>query len=81
LDFFVSQAAEINRPTQHADAATISEVETAFTPGHSSAERNILGEDYSLKYPELWSNSTFTLITAVCAEAAFLLPNDIFPER
>ena len=81
LDFFVSQATEINRPTQHADAATIPEVGTAFTPGDSSAERNILGEDYSLKYPELWSNSTFTLITAVCAEAAFLLPNDIFPER
>lgn len=28
----------------------------------------------------LWADSTFTLITAVCAEAAFLLPKDIFPE-
>jgi len=34
----------------------------------------------SLKYPELWPDFTFTLITAVCAEAAFLLPKDIFPE-
>lgn len=29
---------------------------------------------------EPWPSSTFTLITAVCAEAAFLLPKDIFPE-
>ncbi|KAJ5662379.1 uncharacterized protein N7477_009995 [Penicillium maclennaniae] len=34
----------------------------------------------SLKYPELWPDVTFTLITAVCAEAAFLLPKSIFPE-
>lgn len=34
----------------------------------------------SLKYPELWPDVTFTLITAVCAETAFLLPKDIFPE-
>jgi hypothetical protein len=27
-----------------------------------------------------WLESTFTLITAVCAEAAFLLPKDLFPE-
>ncbi|EKJ75660.1 hypothetical protein FPSE_04161 [Fusarium pseudograminearum CS3096] len=29
---------------------------------------------------ELWPETTFTLITAVCAEAAFLLPKDLFPE-
>ncbi|KAF4945904.1 hypothetical protein FSARC_14321 [Fusarium sarcochroum] len=29
---------------------------------------------------ELWPETTLTLITAVCAEAAFLLPNDLFPE-
>ncbi|KAF7716681.1 Fungal Zn(2)-Cys(6) transcription factor Ace3-like protein [Penicillium ucsense] len=34
----------------------------------------------SLKYPELWPDMTFTLITAVCAEVAFLLPKDIFSE-
>ncbi|KAH6606154.1 hypothetical protein Trco_005307 [Trichoderma cornu-damae] len=27
-----------------------------------------------------WADSTFTLVTAVCAEAAFMLPKDIFPE-
>ena len=30
--------------------------------------------------PDPWLESTFTLITAVCAEAAFLLPKDLFPE-
>lgn len=34
----------------------------------------------TLKYPELWPDVSFTLITAVCAETAFLLPKDIFPE-
>lgn len=29
---------------------------------------------------ESWPDATFTLITAVCAEAAFLLPKDLFPE-
>ncbi|KAK7420929.1 hypothetical protein QQX98_002493 [Neonectria punicea] len=29
---------------------------------------------------ETWPEATFTLITAVCAEAAFLLPKDLFPE-
>ncbi|KAH7127493.1 putative C6 transcription factor [Dactylonectria macrodidyma] len=29
---------------------------------------------------ETWPHATFTLITAVCAEAAFLLPKDLFPE-
>ncbi|CEJ60352.1 hypothetical protein PMG11_08929 [Penicillium brasilianum] len=49
--------------------------------------RNLRGSTYSmrygyesLKYPELWPDVTFTLITAVCAETAFLLPKDIFPE-
>ncbi|KAH7237984.1 hypothetical protein B0J15DRAFT_569805 [Fusarium solani] len=29
---------------------------------------------------ETWPDAAFTLITAVCAEAAFLLPKDLFPE-
>lgn len=29
---------------------------------------------------EPWPDATFTLLTAVCAEAAFLLPKDLFPE-
>ncbi|TPX14567.1 uncharacterized protein E0L32_005259 [Thyridium curvatum] len=34
----------------------------------------------SLLHPELWPDSAFTLITALCAEAAFMLPKEIFPE-
>lgn len=45
----------------------------------SRADGHIYGLD-SLKYPEKWPEFTFTLLTAVCAEAAFLLPKDIFPE-
>ena len=30
--------------------------------------------------PDLWLDATFTLVTVVCAEAAFLLPKDVFPE-
>lgn len=41
---------------------------------------NVVYRANSLKYPELWPDHMFTLITAVCAEAAFLLPKEIFPE-
>ncbi|KAL3444213.1 hypothetical protein BJX65DRAFT_311177 [Aspergillus insuetus] len=34
----------------------------------------------SRSIPDPWLESTFTLITAVCAEAAFLLPKELFPE-
>ncbi|KAF4444275.1 hypothetical protein F53441_11183 [Fusarium austroafricanum] len=37
-------------------------------------------ESFSTGLLELWPETTFTLITAVCAEAAFLLPKDLFPE-
>ncbi|CVK85387.1 hypothetical protein FPRO06_07494 [Fusarium proliferatum] len=37
-------------------------------------------ENFSTGVLELWPETTFTLITAVCAEAAFLLPKDLFPE-
>ncbi|KAJ5610640.1 transcriptional regulator family: Fungal Specific TF [Penicillium lagena] len=48
--------------------------------GSNSMPESILYRANSLKYPDLWPDHTFTLITAVCAEAAFLLPKDIFPE-
>jgi hypothetical protein len=79
LDFFVTQASGINPSTHHADPA-IPEVGTAYAPGDHSAEGSILDRTNRLEYPELWPDSIFTLITATCAEAAFLLPNDIFPE-
>ena len=80
LDFFVTQSSGINQSTHHAEPVAISEVGTTFVPGNNSAGGNILNRTNGLKYPELWPDSTFTLITAVCAEAAFLLRNDIFPE-
>lgn len=36
--------------------------------------------DELLSHPGIWPDATFTLITAVCAETAFLLPKEIFPE-
>lgn len=48
--------------------------------GSNLLPESILYRANSLKYPDLWPDHTFTLITAVCAEAGFLLPKDIFPE-
>jgi hypothetical protein len=50
------------------------------TQGRISRADGLIYGVSSLKYPELWPDLSFTLITAVCAEAAFLLPKDIFPE-
>ncbi|KEZ45834.1 hypothetical protein SAPIO_CDS1653 [Scedosporium apiospermum] len=36
--------------------------------------------DGDLGLLEIWPETAFALITAVCAEAAFLLPTDLFPE-
>lgn len=74
LNFFVSS-------TRHAEAAASAEVPSSFVQGSNPGDTdNLLDRTNSLKYPELWPDSTFTLITAVCAEAAFLLPKSIFPE-
>lgn len=43
------------------------------------ASRGTRNDDF-LSYSGLWPDTTFTLITAVCAETAFLLPKEIFPE-
>ncbi|KAF4211462.1 hypothetical protein CNMCM8980_005020 [Aspergillus fumigatiaffinis] len=74
LRFFVSQAA------RSGIGVTGPELWSSFVRGNPIGADSILDRANSLKYPELWPDSTFTLITAVCAEAAFLLPKDIFPE-
>lgn len=51
-----------------------------YVSGNHSASADILDQATGVKYPELWPDSIFTIITATCAEAAFLLPKDIFPE-
>ncbi|KAJ5325514.1 transcriptional regulator family: Fungal Specific TF [Penicillium brevicompactum] len=50
------------------------------TQGRISSSDGLIYGLRSLKYPDIWPDFTFTLVTAVCAEAAFLLPKDIFPE-
>ncbi|KAF4463248.1 C6 transcription factor [Fusarium albosuccineum] len=47
-----------------------------FRPGFSAPDRLSNGTGPL----EVWPETAFTLITAVCAEAAFLLPKDLFPE-
>nr|QIX02883.1 POX01474 [Penicillium oxalicum] len=44
------------------------------------ASVNLVDGYQNLKFPELWPDMTFTLISAVCAEVAFLLPKNIFPD-
>ncbi|KKA16725.1 C6 transcription factor [Rasamsonia emersonii CBS 393.64] len=76
LDFFVTRNLHARRASK-----TTAEL---WSP---SVQRNAAGSDTStldtvgtLEYPESWPESTFTLLTAVCAEAASLLPAEIFPE-
>lgn len=57
--------------TSAVSAAAVDTWTTTFSQTCRSAGRGIA---------EPWVESTFTLITAVCAEAAFLLPKDLFPE-
>ncbi|EAW07212.1 transcription factor domain-containing protein [Aspergillus clavatus NRRL 1] len=74
LRFFVTQATGCSIGT------TGPELWSSFVRGNPIGADGILDRANSLKYPELWPDATFTLITAVCAEAAFLLPQEIFPE-
>jgi hypothetical protein len=75
LDFFVTH-------NLHARRASRTSAEL-WSP---SFQRNAAGSDAldaavgTLEYPEIRPQSTFTLLTAICAEAASLLPKDIFPE-
>ncbi|KAM0244247.1 hypothetical protein ACHAP5_006460 [Fusarium lateritium] len=74
----------------HAEASSTAEL-AAPASASSSARWDSNAVDLGLSPPlmvsfsgagilELWPETTFTLITAVCAEAAFLLPKDLFPE-
>lgn len=76
LDFFVTR-------NLHARRASKTSAEL-WSP---SVQKNAAGSDTAtldsvstLEYPESWPESTFTLLTATCAEAASLLPAEIFPE-
>lgn len=75
LQFFVNPAGP-PRPT----AATVLDAWQPISPGNPATDNSIPDHANNLKYPELYPDRIFTLITAVCAEAAFLLPKEIFPE-
>ncbi|KAK9343134.1 hypothetical protein V1522DRAFT_414078 [Lipomyces starkeyi] len=72
LDFFIARE-------QLDTSSSISQRWTSYLRRGSVIEDTLDGAS-SLNYPEVWVESTFTLITALCAEAAFLLPKEIFPE-
>jgi hypothetical protein len=74
LSFFVSEAASI----RSLEIANISETWSSSFLREGIAMNNL--PDHTAEYPEVWADAAFTLITAVCAEAAFLLPKDIFRE-
>ncbi|KAH8691987.1 hypothetical protein BGW36DRAFT_419381 [Talaromyces proteolyticus] len=74
LNFFV----HLGHSSSNTDRIGMSETWTGEA-GFSS-NGSILPREDSFKPPDIWPDATFTLITAVCAEAAFLLPQEIFPE-
>ncbi|KAK9311387.1 hypothetical protein V1524DRAFT_442605 [Lipomyces starkeyi] len=72
LDFFIAR--------EHVGtSSSISQRWTSYLR-RGSVKEDTLDSASSLNYPEVSPESTFTLITAICAEAAFLLPKEIFPE-
>lgn len=84
LAFFTSQcpSAAGAQPPSHAELETnspsnVTSVGESWSrfPRHARSDSVSGGE--TLK---TWPDATFTFITAVCAEAAFLLPKDLFPE-
>lgn len=83
LDFFVKQVSGANDPSlyQAVSATTLAVIGSTLVPGDQVVTGSRAADQAQvLKCPELWQNAMFTLITAVCAEAAFMLPQSIFPE-
>ncbi|KAK3936820.1 hypothetical protein QBC46DRAFT_394134 [Diplogelasinospora grovesii] len=81
LDFFVARRSVAETPRVHTPDPTVSQLwdspaQTQGSPGGNEA----MDSASSLAHPGSWPEPTFTLITAVCAEAAFLLPKEVFPE-
>lgn len=55
----------------------------AYTGFTGESYTSLTGESYTTFTGEslkTWADATFALVTAVCAEAAFLLPKELFPE-
>ncbi|KND90714.1 hypothetical protein TOPH_04647 [Tolypocladium ophioglossoides CBS 100239] len=83
LAFFVGQCSSApgSRPPPHAELAaspsTVTSVGESWPRFPPDARASALSGGETLK---TWPDATFTFLTAVCAEAAFLLPKDLFPE-
>ncbi|UNI22856.1 hypothetical protein JDV02_008705 [Purpureocillium takamizusanense] len=81
LSFFLNQTAAAPGAAQSQssdlDAAppNITNVGESWSAFPRDARASLTGE-----HLKTWPDATFTFITAVCAEAAFLLPKELFPE-
>ncbi|OIW24777.1 hypothetical protein CONLIGDRAFT_623792 [Coniochaeta ligniaria NRRL 30616] len=75
LDFFVARHGVV----VHTPDPAGSQLWNSPTQTHRSPHGDEV-IDSALARIEAWPEPTFTLITAVCAEAAFLLPKEVFPE-
>lgn len=79
LEFFITRRGLVEAIGSHTTDSAVSQLWASQTQGSPSGNE-VLDSASSLAHPELWPEPNFTLITAVCAEAAFLLPKDVFPE-
>ncbi|EQL02946.1 Transcription factor, fungi [Ophiocordyceps sinensis CO18] len=80
----VGAVAGVGRPWSRLPGAAYTrftgEAYTGFT---GESYTSLTGESYTTFTGEslkTWADATFALVTAVCAEAAFLLPKELFPE-
>ncbi|KFA66955.1 hypothetical protein S40285_05737 [Stachybotrys chlorohalonatus IBT 40285] len=86
LAFFLSQT--VSPPSSRLDVTAsstpLSETPLPRTSGgvHDAWSGSLRSSvsDATGTFLQHWPDAAFTLITAVCAEAAFLLPKDIFPD-
>ncbi|POR36975.1 Uncharacterized protein TPAR_02822 [Tolypocladium paradoxum] len=77
LAFFINQCSSAAGTQPETSPSTITSVGESWSSFPRDARSNSLSGGEPLNS---WPDATFTFITAVCAEAAFLLPKDLFPE-
>jgi len=78
LTFFLNQPTAPGAQSQsdlEATRSNIANVGESWPAFPRDARAGVTGE-----HLKTWPDATFTFITAVCAEAAFLLPKELFPE-
>ena len=65
---------------RHSQESTLPHCPWSSSLHQSPKSNSTFDATEELSYPELWPESMFTLITALCAEAASMLPVQLFPE-